>query len=327
MKDIFAARSASEFQTLLDTFTLSLEETLPEPDAGMAEFIARCRERSNEENMRAWNDSICATLTRQHARYVRAVASITGAPATVYHAIRYRDSRAIEGCGSPMGKASILHCLRVMEEADVDIFWKYMVELSDVCIRWSQRTPPIVPTPEEISKDIASRRSRAGGGGDSPKGATPPPAQLRGLTQGVDDLWTQLCQSRGVDVLIDHAIRERVRECVRANAEFTTAVLESSFPELGSHPFTADECGIFDRMRNLITMDDSIPRDMMNGIETVASRIINDLNNGTCDLASLDLEGIGQQVISRVSDTDMSTFAANIDKIMPALERAHRGFP
>jgi hypothetical protein len=100
--------------------------------------------------------------------------------------------------------------------------------------------------------------------------------------------------------------------------------MTATFPELGNEMFTEDECGIMERMRNLVTMDDCIPSNMMRGIESVANKLVRDINSGACDLSTLDLEGIGQQVISGVNDADMGTFAANIDKIIPALERAHR---
>lgn len=331
MKDVFTARYASQFQTLLESLASSLEETVGDVD-GVSEFAVRARERSDEDNLVAWNECVLTVLTRQHAKYVRAITSITGTGAVLYHAIRYKDVSAIERCANPLHPIPLVRCLERMSDTDAELLWRYVTELSDVGLRWAKRECPTVPTSEEISRDIAQRRAGSSGGATDGGGGgerrCPLPSQVRSLTQGVDDLWQQLCASRRRDVPLDDALRERLRACVRANtSEITPQVLAATFPELGGgdeDPFTADECAVVERMRNLVTMDDSIPSNMMRGIEAVANRLVKDLNNGTCDLASLDLEGIGQQVISKVSDADMGAFAANIDKIIPALERVHR---
>ena len=101
-------------------------------------------------------------------------------------------------------------------------------------------------------------------------------------------------------------------------------MLSEAFPDLGGDPYTPDQISVVERMRNLVTMDDSIPSDMMKGIEAVASKLVNDINSGRCDMANLDLESIGQQVISGVTDDDMTKFASNLDKIIPALQKAHQ---
>lgn len=274
--------------------------------------------------MKAWLDATCSVLTRQHAKYVRAVTSITGSPATVYHAIRYKDVSAIDACRNPLAPISFSKSIKEMSPQDVELLWRYMFELSDIAIRWNQQDLPSVPTPADISKDIANRRNKSTDKREERTNPPPLPTQVRSLSQGVEDLWQQLCSARKVTVDLDDGLRDRIRECVRNNNEITSQVMNATFPELGDSPFTAEECGIVERMKNLVTMDDSIPSNMMRGIEAVANRLVKDLNNGTCDLATLDLEGIGQQVISKVSDSDMGTFAANIDKIIPALERAHR---
>ena len=160
MKDVFVARYASEFQTLLENLVSSLEETLNKTSE-LTEFASKVRERTNEENMRAWLDATSSVLTRQHAKYVRAVASITGAPATVYHAIRYKDVSAIDACRNPLAPLSFSKCIKEMTPQDVDLMWKYMFELSDIATRWNQQELPSVPTPTDISRDIANRRNKS----------------------------------------------------------------------------------------------------------------------------------------------------------------------
>ena len=82
---------------------------------------------------------------------------------------------------------------------------------------------------------------------------------------------------------------------------------------------------ILQRIAALTAMDAAIPQDMMSGIESVANKLVMDLQQGKADLGSLDVETIGQQVLSQVSQEDIASFANNMDKIIPALERMAPG--
>ena len=71
-------------------------------------------------------------------------------------------------------------------------------------------------------------------------------------------------------------------------------------------------------MLNILKMERAIPGNMMRGIESVASRLVQDINCGKTNLSQLNIEEIGQQVLSQVDQTDISSFAQNLDKIIPA---------
>ena len=316
MKDVFASRCVSEFNTLLVDFAESLDESLKSDD--VKEWVAYVRASDAEQLIEAWYATIVTQMGRAHAKYVRAVADITDQPVVVYHAIRYKDATAIDACQSPLKGVKCAKCVHGLSDSDTVLFWKFMCELSDTCYRWKQTPTPPVPTTAEIAENMQHRRAQR----DAPSPPVNTVSDVRGLNQGVDDLWSQLCTKRNVTVPITEAIRERIRECVRV--EVTGPILNASFPDLGNDTYTAEQIAIVDRMKNLVTMDDAIPSDMMRGIEAVASRIVKDINNGRCDLASLDIESIGQQVISGVNEEDMSKFASNLDKIIPALQRAHQ---
>lgn len=44
------------------------------------------------------------------------------------------------------------------------------------------------------------------------------------------------------------------------------------------------------------------------------------VSNGTLDMSKLNMEKIGKQVLSGVSEGDMRSFANNLDKILPAVQ-------
>ena len=59
---------------------------------------------------------------------------------------------------------------------------------------------------------------------------------------------------------------------------------------------------------------------MMRNIESVANKLVQDVASGRASLDSMDVEAIGQQVLSSVSPEEISAFAGNLDKILPALQ-------
>lgn len=321
MRDVFAQRTLDDIANLLEHLRSSLEESHSSVP-GVTEWLTRTRAASVDEVASAWHASVTTCMNRKHARYVRAISSITNDDAKVLHAIRYRDVDAITACRNPLDPVDLNTLVAALSASDAPILWRYLDEISDACLRWRRTPIPAVPTHEDINADIARRRAM---GKSAPMGSvTQEPASVRGLSQGLDDLWIQLCQRRDMDVTPSEATREHLRTAVRGTEPLTTESLCAAIPELGDAPYTSDHIEILERARNLVTMDEAIPSDMMKGIESMANRLVGDINSGRADLASLDIESIGQQVIDNVSEADIGAFASNLDKIIPALQRAQR---
>ena len=90
--------------------------------------------------------------------------------------------------------------------------------------------------------------------------------------------------------------------------------------KLGDAPPTEEQWGLLDRALGLVTMEGAISAPMMRNIESVANQLVQDLTSGKADLSTLNIEALGQQVLSQVSQEDVSSFAKNLDKIIPALD-------
>ena len=320
MKNTFRVRYQSEFVSLLTEFYDTVREASSRSDVceQCQTRLATLADTAPDVLISAWYDTMATPLLRQHAKYVRAISSVTNHTPILYHAIRYRDVRAVMACANPVAPLDIGVCTEGLTPDESGVFWTYMNELCEKCFRWKGVDPPPVPTAEELAQDIEKRRTQRPNSSD-------PPVPVKGLSNGVDDLWTQLCAKRGTPVPIQDDHRKRIREYVRAHATDSSEELLRAFPELGTDEYTPEHMDIVDRIRSIVAMDDAIPSNMMRGIENMAGKLVRDLNNGRCDLNSLDIEGIGKQVIQNVSDQDMETFASNLSTIIPALARAQRG--
>ena len=106
MKDIFSKKSQDSFFEVLQYFVESLEEMFPS-DLEVKEWALWFRnvvvddEKKRQEGVAKWVECMQTPLVKGSASYSKAIQSILGSPATVYHAIAYHDAKAADA-SSPM---------------------------------------------------------------------------------------------------------------------------------------------------------------------------------------------------------------------------------
>ena len=269
--------------------------------------------KKKEEGLRRWLHTMESSLSKGSAKYAKAVQHITGKPAVVYHAIAYHDAVAANASSDYFEALDFPGKLKTMDTASANCFWGYMDDLNAYCFAALRRTPPAVPTAAEISANIAQRKNKAS---DTPV-----------LRQSVNDLWRTLCKECNADAPPPSTFPPRFEErCRERDASVWEEVWKGSSSPEGAP--TEAQWDLLQRISALTTVESAIPQDMMAGIESVANKLVMDMQQGKTDLGSLDVEAIGQQVLSQVSQDEIASFANNMDKILPALECiAPAGFP
>ena len=108
-------------------------------------------------------------------------------------------------------------------------------------------------------------------------------------------------------------------DACRAHEPAAQKALLDAFPVLGSEDLDDEQWTLVEKILGLSSMEAAIPTNMMRGIEDVAAKLVQDIEAGKADLSNLDIEAIGQRVLSQVDTSDVSAFAANLDRILPAL--------
>lgn len=74
------------------------------------------------------------------------------------------------------------------------------------------------------------------------------------------------------------------------------------------------------RLNSICKVNTAIPTDMMSHIESIASKLAQDVSNGKSNSFDLnEMTKIGQQVASKCSSKDMSSLSKNIEGLLPAL--------
>jgi hypothetical protein len=326
MKDIFTKRAQNSFFETLQYFLESLASHFSDCP-GVTEwngwFAAIQSDEQKQKCVQGWIQALDEPLKKKSAKYARAVKSITANQALVYHAIMYHDVTAMTTSSEYFSKLNLASKIQSLTNENVTILWQYMEELSNCAYASVRRMPPLVPSTNEISADISKRKGTTSS--DTP-----------GLKTGLHEMWHKLCEMRDAphnsiapDVIasqlndlslkkIDNSSMNEL--CNNQDSRAFTKIIEV-FPFLnGPSSFNAEEWSIFEKCMSLSTMHSNIPLPMMQGIEDVANKLVADIKSGKTDLSSLNVEAIGQQVLSGVSQADMNEFARNIDKILPAMQ-------
>lgn len=325
MQDIFATRARDNFAFTLRALLASLREQFPDCDMTRA-WQQRLEAAEEQALLREWREGLLHPLAKKGVKYAKAVASITGRPACVYDALAFRDLPAITAAGGALAAFDLGAKLEGLGEADRALLWRYVRDLGDHSFAADEVTAPVVPSADDIRRDIDRRRSeRASSAGTSQNEPI--------MTASIGDLWTKLCEARGVaspagSADIPEALRAAavtphgpLAELCQARDPRALTHLAQTFPYLGDAPLAEAEWEMLTRCLTLSDMHGNIPAPMMKGIEDVANKLVRDLNAGSVDLASLDVDAIGKQVLAGVGADDISAFTRNMDKILPAMQR------
>lgn len=339
MKDIFAEKAKKQFFEVLSEFVGSLKATFPDcPDTQewclWFTNVVNGDDKMMDEGLRKWVDAMQTPLVKGCAKYMKAVQSIIGEPATVYHAISYRDATAADATSEVLRDLSLPEKLKndtTMSKENCDVFWEYLVELNKQAYAALRKTPPVVPTKQQIADDIAKRK----GGGASA-------APSSSFKTSIYDQWTCICEQRKAK-LPEEATPEQVSTdlaaaglhlCSTSGKTVGEAPAEPEafqylcerFPYLdASCPPSDETANALTQLFGMVSMNHNIPTDMMKGIESVASKLAEDISNGKTDLASIDMEKIGKEVLSQVSETEVDAFASNMSALLPVLTKMTPG--
>lgn len=338
---------------VLQEFLENLAQVFPE-DAELKDGIlfnnnvVTGNETKMLEGVEAWVENMSEPLKKGSAKYMKAVESITGKPACVYHAFAYRDTAAMyASSSSPALQRLDLHEKMQSDAWDVkskEICWEYLDELCRTAYdAVPGATPPSVPSRDDIQKDIA-RRKASSTTGASGFGSNPASQNNQSVNSGVKETFQRICLVREVqgaedlcaDTLAANLSKAASKTLCVNNEDVTLGDLCRQQVDKGfygvmklCHPegdwgdetreISSEVWDLTNKCLGLATMKSAIPAPMMMGIENMANKLVNDIASGKTDMSSLNVEAIGQQVLSNVSPEEMSEFANNIDKILPAL--------
>ena len=304
---------------LVESLILSFPECSELPK--WCEYI---NEQLKDEHIQTFVSTIkghlLTTLPYKMVKYDRAVSCITGSPLNVYQIVVYRELEVLSKLFPQFACLQMKSKIEALPLVDQNMFWQFVHEAMNLTLRAMTVVPPTVPTPDEIGANIERRRRQKE---EMTSNSTSTNETLDTLPYGVDELWKELCLTRNVPcVPIDTSIKQKL---ISLNSQSSSQMMISTFSVLGTHEYIEESLAIADRMINLCMIKKTMPRNMMNGIEQMASSLVNDLNNGTMSMDSLNIEEIGKKVMNNVDESEMSHLANNLDRILPIIQSMGMG--
>ena len=268
-----------------------------------------------------WYAQMRLPLKQKAAKWEKAVTSILEKSACVTHALKYKDIPTLE-CSSEIFRglrlSSLVGTQGCLSWDNQNLLWEYFDELTECCNRVYRVSAVRIPQFKEISDDIAKRKKER-----------TTVSENTAMHNGMYDLACSMFTNNGLatapskvefETLVAEHMGCKIIDCKSRNAD-SVALFTSLFPDIARKRggLTNDDWKTFDKIIAMHTVDNSIPKNMMRGIEDVANQLMLDIRSGNINDLNFDAEGIGKRVLSTVSTSDITNFAGNIDKILPAI--------
>lgn len=343
MSEFFVRKSKTEFIEYATGLAEMISERFPDCTE-TKECIRRMRCLDDEQLQTALNEWIrhlSAPLATKKVKYAKAVERITKSSTTVMHALRYHDLDGMEGhLKSDLATKLDLFSKFKHEsvtECDRRVIWKFLEKIATSAYEATESTIPNVPTRQEIQDNIRNRKKESADEG--------PPSMQRAFMTHINALcktWGQATVLEDDDVKIKSWMARwskfaqnevnGVKNSARLAERDPTVIhdMRQAFPELKIPTDIALEDGVWVNLSQLTsfsTVVDAIPTGMMGRIEDMASKLADDIVSGKTDMASVNLNDIGQQVLSQCNEGEMDKFAGNINNLLPALQAFQTQMP
>jgi hypothetical protein len=289
--------------------------------------IVRGNSDMEESGIQAWYERMMEPVNTKKVKYAKAIERITGEKAAVYHACAHRDAAAIQHSttSTRFQKLQLKEKIddKRIGDDDRDIFWKYLQELNRICMEYLGKTPPKVPTKDEIASNIKSRQAPANTADQSS-------TMLHGFIATLQTLDESYNGGGTYDYANEPAMANTMERWSTVLQKLQTPIsdrddnvimhMKEDLPEfLWSRTLQSVEWDTLNKLSSFCTVKNAIGDNMMGCIESVAQSLAEDIISGKKDFSSLDLDDIGKQVLSQVNSDEVQSFANNIDSILPAI--------
>lgn len=289
------------------------------------------------ESLDDWHTHLTTPLNSKKTKYAKAVERLTGR-AIVFHAMAYRDVDAINnsltsGIATRIGLFEKWNNERFTESTK-EVMWNLLEMMNRECYKAKEVDLPNVPSRAEIQENIKLARSKTAAPPQDQQGASAMLSAFRDDMNALCDLWkidavvpqNEASVRKWMDRWSEFTAKEINQKpirahCVDRNAEVVLAAMREHFPELEKvTAMPGDAWANLTRLNDVSAVVNSVPAGMMCQIENMASKLAQDLQNGTINMANVNLSQIGEQVLANCSQSEMSDFAGSIEKLMPVVQ-------
>lgn len=284
-----------------------------------------------QEGLDTWIENMLEPLDPKKARYAKPIDRILADEASkhvacVYHAVAFMHLEVMLDCSSSdvLKRLDLKRRFDAWSEAQREEFWSFMRELNRTAFAASDNTPPRVPTRDEISLNIKTRRTESSG---------QPPSMNRAFVVAYGALMESRNGSlqRVDDALVDSTkdalgclMKEQsdTMQLISAKDDSVLERLAVVMPDIDfAREMTPTDWDLLSQMCTLCNFERAIPGNIMQHVETFAQKLASDMASGKRDMSSLaNFEAIGEELMSKIDPDDISKLGESADNLMPMLD-------
>ena len=286
-----------------------------------------------KEGIDAWITNMHEPIDPKKVKYAKAVDRILSSAnppshAMIYHAFAYRDLKAACECSNStaLQRLNLLsHNMDWSDEVQATM-WKYFDELNRSAFEACSKTPPTVPSRDEIAKNIKSKKTD-----------NQPPSMQRAFSIALHALSESRCETSSSKISDEavEATKSAIVNLLKATdeARLSTQITEHSEDALKTlqpalsdipllnKPLSNSEWSLLTQIVTLSKVERAVPSNVMSQVEQFAHKLTGDLLSGKRDFSQLsNIESIGDELMSQLNPEDMSSLTEGVESLLPALE-------
>lgn len=275
------------------------------------------------------------------APYSKAFARLTTRSPCGYDMIAYRDRKQLEVLFAEHMADIPIEYFDLDTKATERRVWIQFDKMAEASQKHASYSHPPSPTYEAIETEIhrhkAERKQRKQGGGGGSVPRTMDEAQRQSVAQGIQQLQVAggvpVVQPSGDDVFVHLRTQMSMQDAsggtyakiaAAGNAEgFASAELWSEWKLPPYSDATSAAWAEFTacchRVYMLGDLQRSLPPNMLKHIESHAAGLATQIDEGSVDIASIDMARMGESVLGSCTETDMTQLSNNIGTLLPTL--------
>ena len=354
---ILTNRSQQHFVDTMIALVDAWTECFPDCETTKV-YLNSLRELSDTEKnnlIKEWHTAMDTPINPKKAKYCKALERILTAPPSIYIACEYKDADVLFASVNSIElfdhlKLADKYKSEEVSNEDRSLLWRFIQELNRAALLCMEKQMQYVPSRDEIQENIRKHKQQR-------NLAQGPPSMTKAFSsafisiselmskenvEGGDDLktfaqglsdaeyndllykWTTMtqetdmetaCKENNIEQLISckwSALDDKYEDCIKAGLKTLNGAVI---------------CNYLDQMNSFCRVQKHIPNGLMGRIEDYAFKLANDISSGTCDLSNLNLNQIGQDVLSGCDTNEMSALANNINELLPTLNSLRSGLP
>lgn len=281
------------------------------------------------EHAKAWHEMLVKPMDSKDAKWVKACTRILGHPPPRYFAVEYKDSQSLSDLYKEFGADP-------PKDGSKERYWSGMKMLCRHAMESVGYEPVKVPTPQEIQENIQKHRTMK-------QAKSSPMSMTTAFQTGLSTLGDHIGGEEGLGLA--RRIRAMEKEELKEACDtWSNGIEEGLEAKLKARDLSLihyewpvltdlEKKALSSKMENELddTWSDleqavcfsrvqkSIPTGMLSKIEECAQSLARDISSGKTSLESIDLQKLGEGVLSQCSEEDMNKMAGNIGSLLPSI--------